>query len=171
MKSILVEASGPLPSTRDPLPSPSERVCDGNTVSPTLVVTPIGHLRNTLTRLPPYHRREHLIHPALRSWCLTHRHGTPIHAASHQPRATEPFGGVLARTELQFLRAELSRLRVVRASMSQLAQAVACESSISIPYAVLSRCCYRKRGTATVAPTSGECLSNIDGCTEIFYLC
>lgn len=61
------------------------------------------------------------------------RHGTALShaAASHQPRATEPFGGVLARTELQFLRAEFSRLRVVCASMSQ---AVACESSISIPF-------------------------------------
>ena len=148
MKSILVEASGPLPSTRDPLPSPSERVCDGNTVSPTLVVTPIGHLRNTLTRLPPYHRREHLIHPALRSWCLTHRHGTPIHAASHQPRATEPFGGLLARTELQFLPAQLSRMRVVCASMSQ---AVECESlspSSRCPLAVQSRW-WCKRGVAT----------------------
>ena len=141
MKSILVEASGPLPralGARCPLQASASATV--TTFHTPWSSRPIGHLRNTLAILPLYHRREHRIHPALRSSCLTHRHGTQGHAASHQPRAAEPFGGLLARTELQFLPKELPRVRVVCASMSQTA---ACNSSS------LS-CCYIIRGAIAV---------------------
>jgi hypothetical protein len=149
-----LRASGPLPSHR------TRSVLQAR-ASATLTLfhppwssprtTNIAHLRNTLALPLPYHRPDHRFHPTFRSSCLTHRrHGTYSHAdASHQPRATEPFGGMLARTELQFLRAELSWLRVVCASMSH---AVACESSISntlcgaIAVLFQARHCHRRGG-------------------------
>jgi hypothetical protein len=92
------------------------------------------HLRNRGNTLPHLDflystlLRPHLIDlidSFARLSCLIHRHGTLAHAASHQPRATKPFGGMLARTELQFVPPQFSRLRVVCASTSR---TIACES-------------------------------------------
>jgi hypothetical protein len=130
----VVEAARPLPRPRNMTTRVVRRRRRRSLRRATAALGRSCHLRNRGNTLPHLDflystlLRPHLIASIdsfARSSCLIHRHGTLAHAGSHQPRATKPFGGMLARTELRFVPPQFSRLRVVCASTSR---TIACES-------------------------------------------